>query len=67
MDVKVDGMKIWVWQNGKLLHEGKVCETRTDNHDAKTDKWTKAPFKLQGDHGRVWFTNFFIKPLPDTK
>jgi hypothetical protein len=67
MDVKVDGMKIWVWQNGKLLHDGKVCETRTDNHGVKTDKWSQAPFKLQGDHGKVWFTNLFIKPLAETK
>ncbi|HVR76422.1 MAG TPA: DUF1080 domain-containing protein, partial [Planctomycetota bacterium] len=67
MDVKVDGMKIWVWQNGKLIHDGRIVDTRTDDHARKTLEWSKAPFKLQGDHGRVWFTNLFVKPLPDTK
>ncbi|MBI4600695.1 MAG: DUF1080 domain-containing protein [Planctomycetes bacterium] len=67
MDVKVDGMKIWVWQNGKLIHDGRVCATRTDDHGVKTDKWSKAPFKLQGDHGKVAFTNLYIKPLPDSR
>ena len=67
MDVKVDGMKIWVWQNGKLLHDGVTLDTRTDNHGVKTPAFSKAPFKLQGDHGRVWFTNLHIKPLPDSK
>jgi len=66
MDVKVDGMKIWVWQNGKLLHDGATLKTRTDNHGVKTEAWSKGPFKLQGDHGKVWFANLFIKPLPDT-
>jgi 3-keto-disaccharide hydrolase len=65
MDVKVEGMKIWVWQNGKLIQDGKTCETRTDNHGVKTPKFSRAPFKLQGDHGKVWFTDLQIKPLPD--
>lgn len=66
MDVKVDGVKIWVWQNGKLIHDGAVCKTRTDNHGVATPKFSKAPFKFQGDHGDVWFTNLWIKELPDT-
>jgi hypothetical protein len=66
MDVKVDGMKIWVWQNGRLIHDGKECTRRTDS-GTETKQWSRAPFKLQGDHGRVWFTNLFIKPLTDTK
>jgi hypothetical protein len=65
MDVKVEGMKIWVWQNGKLLHDGRTCETRTDNHGTATKSFSKAPFKLQGDHGKVWFSSLYIKPLPD--
>jgi len=65
MDIKVEGMKIWVWQNGKLLHDGKVPETRTDNHGTPTKMFSKAPFKLQGDHGKVWFADLWIKPLPD--
>ncbi len=65
MDVKVEGGKIWVWQNGKLIHDGKVCETRTDNHDVKTPRSSRAPFKFQGDHGKVWFTDLAIKPLAD--
>ena len=66
MDVKVEGMKIWVWQNGKLLHDGRILETRTDNHAVATKAFSKAPFKLQGDHGKVWFTSLYIKPLPDS-
>jgi Domain of Unknown Function (DUF1080) len=65
MDVKVEGMKIWVWQNGKLLHDGRICETRTDNHAVPTKSFSRGPFKLQGDHGKVWFTSLYIKPLPD--
>ena len=65
MDIKVEGMKIWVWQNGKLIHDGVVLETRTDNHGVKTLEWSKKPFKLQGDHGLVQFTDLWIKPLPD--
>jgi hypothetical protein len=65
MDVKVDGMKIWVWQNGVLVHDGRVCERRTDG-DTPTKEWSARPFKFQGDHGKVWFTNLSIKPLPDT-
>ncbi len=64
MDVKVQGMKIWVWQNGVLIHDGITCKTRTDNHGVKTDKWSRGPFKFQGDHGKVWFTNLFIKEMP---
>ncbi len=67
MDVKVEGVKIWVWQNGKLIHDGRVCATRTDNHGAPTPAFSRAPFKLQGDHEKVWFANIFIKPLPDSK
>ncbi len=67
MDVKVDGVKIWVWQNGKLLHDGRICPTRTDDHGRKTPDFSKAPFKMQGDHGVVSFTNLYVKPLPDSK
>lgn len=65
MDVKVQGVKIWVWQNGKLIHDGRVCATRTDNHGVPTPAFSKAPFKFQGDHEKVWFANIYIKPLPD--
>ncbi|MBN1442022.1 MAG: DUF1080 domain-containing protein [Planctomycetes bacterium] len=67
MFVKVDGMKIWIWQNGKLIHDGRVCETRTDNHGQKTLEFSKGPFKLQGDHGKVWFSGVHVKPLPDDR
>jgi len=67
MDVKVEGMKISVWQNGKLIHEGVQLDRRTDSAGTPTKEFSKKPFKLQGDHGRVWFSQLFIKPLPDTK
>ncbi len=66
MDVKLDDMKIWVWQNGTLLHDGVVCKRRTDSGTA-TLTWSTGPFKFQGDHGDVWFTNMYIKPLPPTQ
>ena len=66
MDVKVEGMKIWVWQNGKLTHDGVVLKTRTDDHSRPTPSFSRAPFKLQGDHGKVTFTDLYIKPLPDS-
>jgi hypothetical protein len=65
MDVKLDGVKIWVWQNGTLIHDGTVCKTRTDNHGTATPSFSTGPFKFQGDHGIVWFTNIFVKPLPE--
>jgi len=65
MDVKLQGRKIWVWMNGKLIQDGKVCDTRTDNHGVETRKFSRGPFKFQGDHGRVWFTDLYIKPLAD--
>ncbi len=66
MFVKLDGMKIWAWQNGQLIHDGRVCATRTDNHDVPTTGFTRGPFKIQGDHGKVAFSNIWIKELPDT-
>lgn len=66
MDVKLVGNKVWVWQNGKLIHDGRELTKRTDS-GAPTPAFSKAPFKLQGDHGTVAFTNLWIKPLPDTQ
>lgn len=66
MDVKVEGMKIWVWQNGILIHDGVQLATRTDNHKVATTEFSRGPFKLQGDHGKVWFTNLYIQELPDS-
>ncbi len=65
IDVKLDGMKVWVWQNGKLIHDGVELPRRTDSN-RPTLEWSKRPFKFQGDHGRVWFRNLWIKELPDT-
>ena len=60
----IDG-EISVWQNGIQIHDKVVLKTRTDNHGQPTPaKGTVAPFKLQGDHGKVWFTNLKILPLP---
>ena len=67
MFVKLDGMKVTVWQNGKKIHDEVVLDTRTDNDQVKTPDFSSAPFKIQGDHGKVWFSGIYIKPLPDTK
>ncbi len=66
MFVKLDKMKISVWQNGKLIHDGRLCERRTDS-GRKTPSFSKGPFKLQGDHAKGWFSGIYIKPLPDDK
>jgi hypothetical protein len=63
--VKVVGQKISVWQNGKRLHHEIVLPTRTDNHGAPTPDFSRAPFKIQGDHGKVWFSGISLKELPD--
>ncbi len=65
MCVRLVQDKITVWQNGILIHDNVQLKTRTDNHGVKTKVFSKAPFKLQGDHGKVWFTNLRILPLPD--
>jgi hypothetical protein len=62
MTAKVDGMKIWVWQNGTLIHDEVELLKRTDNHSADaTPASQKRPFKFQGDHGQVWFKNLWIQ------
>lgn len=63
MDVKVEGMQIWVWQNGKLIHNGVRLRTRTDDPSVKTLSLSRAPFKFQGNHGQVAFTDLYVKPL----
>jgi hypothetical protein len=65
MDVKLVDNKVWVWQNGKLIHDGRELTKRTDS-GAPTLVFSKAPFKLQGDHGKIAFTSLFVKPLPDS-
>ena len=67
MCVKLVDNKISVWQNGILIHDNTSVPTRTDNHRVKPPVFSKGPFKLQGDHGKVWFTNMKILPLPDSK
>ncbi len=64
---KLDGMRISAWQNGQLIHSGRQCATRTDNHGKKTEKPAPDTFKIQGDHGQVFFSQLWIKPLPDSK
>ena len=61
MSARVLGRKISVWQNGKALHEDVELATRTDSPAPAVDE--ARPFKLQGDHGRVWFRNLWIKPI----
>ena len=65
MFVKVIGQEISVWQNGRRIHHRIVLPTRTDDHGRPTREFSRAPFKLQGDHAKVWFTNLWIRPLPD--
>ena len=65
MCVRLIGNKITVWQNGVLIHDKRVLKTRTDNHGVPTGVFDRKPFKLQGDHGKVWFTNLRILTLPD--
>jgi len=63
MEVKVVGRKITAYQNGVLIHENSECSSRTYDTSDSSNMDAPGPFRLQGDHGRVWFTNFWVKPL----
>ncbi len=64
IDAKCVQNRVWVWQNGQLIHDGVPLSRRTDSKQA-TKEFSKDAFKFQGDHGQVWFRNLFIKELPD--
>ena len=66
MYVQLVDNKASVWHNGQLIHDGVTLVKRTDSN-RKTEKFSKAAFKLQGDHAKVWFTNLKIRPLPDSR
>lgn len=63
IESKVVGRKITVFQNGTLTHDNAECPARTYNKGNSKDMDAPGPFRLQGDHGGVWFTNLWVKPL----
>ena len=63
IEVKVVGRKITAYQNGVLIHENSECSARTYDTSDASNMDAPGPFRLQGDHGRVWFTNLWVKPL----
>jgi len=62
-DIKVDGDKITVVHNGKVIHDNVEFRGATggalDGDDTKPGS-----LLLQGDHSSVWYRNIWIKPLP---
>lgn len=63
VQAKVVGRKITVFHNGALVHDGRECKARTYNKFNALGLDDPGPFLIQGDHGRVWFTNIWVKPL----
>jgi hypothetical protein len=63
IEAKVIGRKITVFQNGQLTHNERECPARTYNTKDSSGLDEPGPMLLQGDHGRVWFTNIWILPL----
>ena len=63
IEASVIGRKITVHHNGVLIHENQEVPARTYDKKNSEGLDNPGPFKLQGDHGRVWFTNFWVKPL----
>lgn len=63
IEAKVVGRKITVFQNGTLIHNERECPARTYDTKNSSNLDAPGPILLQGDHGHVWFTNIWIKPL----
>ncbi len=63
VEVALIGRKITVFHNGVLTHDGAECPARTYNTRDASNLDAPGPIRLQGDHGRVWFTNLWILPL----
>lgn len=64
VDVKLEGRKITVFHNGVLVHQNRECSGRTYAPADATNMDKLGHFRLQGDHGPVWFTNMWVLPLP---
>lgn len=63
IEAKVEGRKITVFQNGVMTHDQRECPSRTYSLGSSENMDAPGPFRLQGDHGRVWFANIWVKPL----
>ena len=63
VEVKVEGRKVTAYQNGQLIHDESECPGRTYNMSDSSNLDVPGPLVLQGDHGKVWFANIWVKPL----
>lgn len=63
IEARVAGRKITAYENGALIHENAECSARTYNKSDSSNLDAPGPFRLQGDHDTVRFTNFWVKPL----
>jgi hypothetical protein len=63
IEAKVVGRKITAYENGVLIQDNAECSARTYNKADSSNLDAPGPFRLQGDHGPVWFTNIWVKPL----
>ena len=65
IEARIDDRKITAHHNGTLIHDERECDAKTYRKSDSTGLDEPGPFRLQGEHGRVWFTNIFVKPLKD--
>lgn len=63
VEAKVIGRKITVHLNGVMIHDEAECPARTYDNSNTEGLDDPGPFLLQGDHGRVWFANIWVKRL----
>jgi hypothetical protein len=64
VDVKLEGRKITVFHNGVMIHQNRECSGRTFAPNDATNMDRSGHFRMQGDHGPVWFTSLWVMPLP---
>lgn len=63
VDVKLEGRKVTAFHNGVLIHDNRECYGRTFAPTDATNMDRPGYFRLQGDHGAIWFTNIWVLPL----
>lgn len=63
LEVRLAGDTLTVKLNGKLIHD-KVKLTAVCGGALPGGLLDSGPLRLQGDHGKVWFRNLKLRPIP---
>ncbi len=63
VDAMLQGRKVTVFHNGTLIHHNAECSGRTFAPNDSSNLDEPGPFRVQGDHGPVWFTSLWVLPL----